>query len=176
MNYESVWRLLEGLMVELKAKGIAIPQETVDDLKSARTLSSIDKTESASANLASDIAFYLEKVEPILLSLAESEVGIEYAEEWQNRIDKTSRQTPAKAAAGSRFVSGVAKGEHWIRIKTSNLIADSDLAESARKLNLSCRQQEDGYLLVYGSKENVKTLIREVSTKIRKGTSADETL
>jgi len=176
MNYKSVWRLLERLMVELRAKGIAIPREAVDDLKSAKTLTSIYKTESTSANVASDIAFYLEKVEPSLLSLAESQIGQEYAEEWQNRIDKARREAPEEAAVSSRFVPGIAKGEHWIRIKTSNLIADSDLAESAKKLNLSCKQQDDGYLLVYGSRENVKTLIREVSTKIRKGTSGDETL
>jgi len=169
MNYESVWRLLEALMVELKAKGLAIPQEAVDDLKTAKTLTSISKTESTSANVASDIAFYLEKVEPSLLSLAESEMGIEYAEEWQKRIYKARRQAPEKVAVSSRFVTGISKGEHWIRIKISDLIADSDLAESAKKLNLSCKQQDDGYLLVYGNKENVKTLIREVSSRIGKG-------
>ena len=94
MNYESVWRLLEGLMVELKAKGIAIPQEAVDDLKSAKTLTSIYKTESVTSNVASDIALYLDKVEPSLLSLAESEIGKEYAEEWQNRIYKARTQAP----------------------------------------------------------------------------------
>lgn len=169
MNYESVWRLLEGLMVELKAKGIAIPQEAVDDLKSAKTLTSIYKTESVTSNVASDIALYLDKVEPSLLSLAESEIGQEYADEWQNRIYKARTQAPEKAAVSPRFVSGIAKGEHWIRIKTSNIIADSELSESLKRLNLSCKRQDDGYLLVYGNKENVKTLIREVSSRIGKG-------
>jgi hypothetical protein len=169
MNYESVWRLLEGLIVELKTKGISIPPELVDDLKSAKTLTSIYNTESTTSNVASDIALYFERVEPSLLSLAESEIGKEYANAWQNRIDKARIQAPEKAAVRSRFVSGISKGDHWIRIKTSNIIADSDLSESLKKLNLSCRQQEDGYLLVYGSEENVKTLIREVSTRIGKG-------
>jgi hypothetical protein len=66
-------------------------------------------------------------------------------------------------------VSAVSKGEHWIRIKTSNLIADSDLNELLKKLNLSCKPQDDGYLLVYGNEENVRSLIREVSTRIGKG-------
>jgi hypothetical protein len=169
MNYESVWKLLEGLMIELRARGIVIAPELVDDLKSAKTLTGIYKTESTTSNVASDIALYLEKVEPSLLSLAESEMGQEYADEWQHRIDKARRQAPENAAIRSRFVSGISKRDHRIRIKTANIIADSDLNESLKKLHLSCKQQDDGYLLVYGNEENVKSLIREVSTRIGKG-------
>ena len=169
MNYESVWKLLEALLVELRARGIVIPPELVDDLKSAKTLTGMYKTGSTSSNVASDIALYLDKVEPSLLSLAESQVGQEYADEWQHRIQKARTQAPENTVSRSRFVSGISRGDHWIRIKTSNIIADSDLKESLEKLNLSCKQQDDGYLLVYGNKENVKSLVREVSTRIGKG-------
>ncbi len=169
MNYESVWKLLEALLVELRARGIVIPPELVDDLKSAKTLTGICRTESTGSNVASDIALYLDKIEPGLLGLAESQAGQEYADEWLHRIDKARRQAPENAAIRSRFVSGISKGDHWIRIKTANIIAESDLNESLKKLNLSCKPQDDGYLLVYGNKENVKSLVREVSTKIGKG-------
>jgi hypothetical protein len=167
MNYESVWKLLEALLVELRAAGVVVPPELVDDLKSAKTLTGICRTESTCSSVASDIALYLDKVEPGLLGLAESQMGQEYAAEWQQRIEKARRQAPENAAIRSRFVTGISKGDHWIRIKTSNLIADSDLNESLVKLNLSCQQQDDGYLLVYGNKEKVKSLIREVSTRIK---------
>jgi hypothetical protein len=156
-------------MVELRGKGIAIPQELVDDLKSAKTLASIYKTDSTALNVMNEMALYMDKVEPSLLSLAESEMGKEYADKWQNKINDTRMEVGEKAAVPSRFISGISKSEHWIRIKTSNIIADLELSELLKKLNLSNKLQEDGYLLVYGNKENVKTFIREVSKKIGKG-------
>jgi hypothetical protein len=35
------------------------------------------------------------------------------------------------------------------------------------KLGLKSAMQEDGYLLIHGKKENVKTFVKEVSEKIR---------
>ena len=169
MNYEYIWPVLEALMVDLRQKGMIIPQDIADDLKSARTLLTIYKAQPATANVESELALYLEKIEPILLSLAESEIGEEYADVWQKKIGDARTQTGEKSALTSRFIPGIPKGEHWLRIKTSDMISDGEINILLGKLNLTSKPQNDGYLLIYGNQENVITFIKEVRKKIGKG-------
>ena len=169
MDYERLWKILEALMVELTKKGVTIPQELVNDLKSVKTLISIYKTEPRSLNIVTEIELYLGKIEPNLLYLAESDVSKEYVDEWikktiSARIEKKDEQTVAK----TRFVSGISKGEYWIRIKTSGLINEGELDELLKKFNLSSEMQENGYLLIRGKEPNVKSFVKKVGEKIGK--------
>jgi len=169
MNYEYLWKALEGLIVELTNKGITIPQELVDDLKSAKTLISIHKAEPMALDIATEIELYIEKVESNLLYLAESDIGKEYADECLRRIHDARRKgLSEKPKVTSRFVSGVPKGEYWIRIEASDLISNREIDKLLAKLNLSSKLQENGYILVYGKEENVKAFIKEVGEKILK--------
>ena len=169
MNYERYWMVLEELMVGLRQKGINIPQETADDLKSARTLITIHNTDPSVSTVEAEIALYLEKAEPILLSLAEFEVGKDYADDWQAKAVEAITRTEEKAAFKSRFVSGVVRGEGWLRIKTAGIMSDAEIAALLKQLNLSAKPQDDGYLLVRGDKESIKTFVREIRKKIGKG-------
>jgi hypothetical protein len=169
MNYERYWMVLEELMVGLRQKGINIPQETADDLKSARTLITIHNTDPSVSTVEAEIALYLEKAEPVLLSLAELEIGKDYADAWQAKAVEALTQTEEKAAFKSRFVLGVPKNEGWLRIKTGDIMSDADVAALLKQLNLSTKPQDDGYLLVHGDKDSIKTFIREIRKKIGKG-------
>ena len=169
MNYERLWKTLEELMVELTKKEITIPQELVDDLKSAKTLISIHKAEPTALEIATEIELYIEKVESNLLYLAESDIGKEYADECLRRISEARRKgISEKTTPPSRFISGVPKGEHWIRIEASDIISDEEINKLLEKLSLSSKMQDDGYLLVHGKEENVKAFIKEVSEKVKK--------
>ena len=169
MNYERYGIVLEELMVELRQKGINIPQATADDLKSARTLITIHNTDPSVSTVEAEIALYLEKVEPILLSLAELEVSKEYADAWQMKTAEAITRTEEKTAFKSRYVTGVVRGEGWLRIKTAGIINDAEIAALLKQLNLSTKTQDDGYLLVHGDKESIKTFVREIRKKIGKG-------
>lgn len=169
MNYEYLWKVLEELILELKNKGVTVPPELVEDLKSAQTFISRYRTEPTALHIVTEIELYLEKVESNLLYLAGSDVGEEYADECLRRIYEARRKgLSEKTTVTSRFVSGVPKGEHWIRIKVSDLISDRELGELLEKLGLSSKPQENDYLLIHGKEENVKAFIKEVSEKIRK--------
>ena len=169
MNYEYLWRVLEELMVEFAKKGVVVPKELMDDLKSAKTLISIHRTEPSALEIATEIELYLEKVESNLMYLAESDVGKEYADRCLKKIDEARKEgLGEKTAVVSRFVSGVPKGEHWIRIAASDLISDRAMDKLLKELSLSSKPQDDGYLLIYGKDENLKTFIKEVSKRIGK--------
>jgi len=169
MNYELLWKTIEELMVELADRGVTIPQDLMDDLKSAKTFISIYKTDPSALDVMTEVALYLDKIEPNLLYLAESEVGKKYASAWIKKISDARLEKAETIIVPSKFVAEIPKGEHWIRIKTADIISDDNLRELLRNLNLSSKSQDDGYLLIYGKEENVKSFIREVGRKIGKG-------
>lgn len=169
MNYEYLWGILESLAVELIDKGVFVIDEIMDDLKSTKTLISIHRTEPMALEIANEIEFYLGKVESNLLNLAESEVGKVYADEYLKKIDEARVKGLAeKTSIASKFVSGIPKGKQWIRISISDLVDEVEIEKLLKKLNLSSKPQEDGYLLIYGKDEDLKALIKEVSKKIAK--------
>jgi len=168
MNYELLWKILEELMIELADRGVTIPKELMDDLKSARTLISIYNTEPSALDVVTEVALYLDKIEPNLLYLAESEVGKKYASAWIKKISDARLEKAETTIVPSKFVAEIPRGEHWIRIKTSDIISDDNLKELLKNLKLSSKAQNDGYLLVYGKEEHVKSFIKEVGKKIGK--------
>lgn len=171
MNYENVCKKLDELMVELMQKGITIPQQLIDDLKSGRTLASVYNNEPANLDMEMQATPYLQKAEYNLLFLAESEVGKEYADEWQNKINRAYAGEGRKGPYISRFVSGIPKGEYWIRIKASELTIDDELSKLLDQLHISVRPENDGYLLVYGRKEDISLFLKEVRRKVGKNAS-----
>jgi hypothetical protein len=168
MSYNSVCNKLEELMVELIKKGLTIPQPVIDDLKTCRTLISIYRTEPADPETAEDAAPYLQKVEANLMVLAESAVSAEYADVWQNKIRAAYEYSGEEPDTASKFVSGVPKGDYWIRIKTSELNIGGEIEEMLSRLGLFAKQNDDGYLLVHGKKENVTVFLKEVRQKVGK--------
>ena len=168
MNYETLWHTLELLVVELRQKGSVIPQEIGDDLKSARTLLTIYRTEPAASNVEPELAMYLERIGPILLSLAESDVGSGYADSWQDKLNPARVEILEAPIATPRFIPGIPRGQDWLRIKTSEMVGDIDINKITQDLSLTTRPQADGFLLIYGDKENVKTFIEALRDKVSK--------
>jgi hypothetical protein len=169
MDYTDLWKVLEELYNELTKKEVTVPQEFMNDLKSVKTLINIYKVDTTTLNVATEIELYLEKIESNLLYLAESDIGKEYAENWLKKIYEARKKgLSTKTTLPSRFVSGVPKNEHWIRIKTTDLIKDQDLEVLLDKFNLSSKIQKDEYLLIHGNEQNVKNFLKEVGKKIRK--------
>ncbi|MFH0749116.1 MAG: DUF2096 family protein [Candidatus Bathyarchaeota archaeon] len=169
MDYEKLWETLETLMIELAEKRVQIPQEFKEDLKSAKTFISIFQTDPSDLTVVTEIELFLGKIEPSLLYLAESDVNPEYADEWVKKInDARVGQQTERVSATSKFVSGASMGEHWIRIKALGLINDKELRELSEKFSLSCETQENGYLLIRGKEENVKSFVKEVGERIKK--------
>ncbi|MBE3145244.1 MAG: DUF2096 family protein, partial [Planctomycetes bacterium] len=65
----------------------------------------------------------------------------------------------------SRFISGIPKGDYWVRIKTSELSIGDELSELLNQYNLSARPEKDSYLLVHGRKEDISSFLKEVRQK-----------
>ena len=113
-----LWKTLETLILDLKRKGALIPQEVIEDLKSAKTMISIYEIDSSYMENLSDIEFLFNKVEISLISIAEADFGKEYGDECLRRISETRKiNNSQKHVSSSNFVLGIPKGEHWIKFK-----------------------------------------------------------
>ena len=169
MDYEHLWKVLEGLMVELTEKGVTISKELMDSLKAAKSYISIYKTNPTELEIVDEIEGYIGHLEPNLLYLAEMDMGKDYAEKWMEKVNNARlEETPEPTVAVTKFLTAIPKGEHWIRINLSGLINDEEVHEFLEMLNLSSKPQENGYLVIHGREENVKTFIKKISEKIRK--------
>jgi hypothetical protein len=173
MNYEHVWKVLEQLILDLRRKGVTVSPELVDDLKSAQTYINIAKTDPTALDIVTDIELYLEKVESNVMYLAQTDVSDSYATEWLRRVSE-ARATGLDEAPPEKpkFVSGVPKGDHWVRLQVSDLIPEVDLNPLINQFNLSTIPQDNGYLLVHGKTEDVKAFLKEITSKISKKRTA----
>jgi len=170
-NCLSAAKVLDELMLELIEKGIEIPRHVADSLKSGRSLARLGLRQPVDEESESKAKIALENVEMNLLSLAETNLGVEAAETWQRRInsayqEETAPQAPAVSAP--KFGTGVPKGDHWVRLQSDYL----DSVEGADKLlagfAVSVSKQEDGYLMIHGRKEEVDAFLKELRQKVGK--------
>ena len=164
-------KTLDELLLELIEKGIEIPGHMANDLKSGRTLASISSRTPDDVDLEIKARIVLENVEMNLLALAENNLGAEAAETWQRRISSAYQEeitVQAAAVSAPKFGSGVPKGDHWVRLQSDYL----DTVEGAEKLleqfKVSVLEQEDGYLMIHGKKEDVSAFLKGLRQKVGK--------
>ena len=169
MNFDSACRKLEELMTDLMRKGVTIPDQVIDDLKSTRTMISIYKSDPVEIDRTMETTPFLKKVEFSLILLADSEIGKEYADDWQNKVDYAYQAENGTSTSQAIFISGVPKGESWFRIMASELSTMvQELDELLGRLHLSSEPQNDGYLLIHGRKEDIALFLKEVRQKVGK--------
>jgi len=171
-NYQNAAKVLDELMIELIEKGAKIPDHVISGIRSGRSFVSITLRQ-PDEEVARQAMIALQNVEMNLLALAEQVGGMDYAEEWQRRVNDAYAQesvyTRSAPPQATKFVSGVPKGEYWIRIEEAELLpVQGELAKLLGDFELTSIAQEDGYLLLYGRKENVSSFLKDIRQKVRK--------
>jgi hypothetical protein len=168
LSYEYLWKELEALVVELRSKGKDVPKDVVEDLKSARTLMSIQRVDPSSP-VGLDVEEYLRMTEAALMSSAEYHFGKRYADQWLRRLEEAKakglRETPKRQVG---FVAGIPKGNDWVRVKVTELIDMKELDSMAEGLGLSKRIEEEDTMLLYGPPEKVKAFMKELTERVKR--------
>ena len=163
-NFPGMAKVMDELMLDLMKRGVDIPGFVTDDLKRGRSLAGIYSRDPCEGDTAVKTMSILENVELNLLALADIHFGKEAAEGWQRRIESALlEQAPqAKPVPVSSFTSGAPRGDHWVRVQSDYL----DTVDGARDLlsgyAVSIIDQDDGYLLIHGKKENVTAFLKEI--------------
>lgn len=169
MGYNEVWKTLADFLTQLQEKGETIPDEIIEDLRSAKTMIQILKADPARTENLARIEAYLENVESYLVFAAQDKLGVKYAEKWMQKIAEARVETheEEETKAPSRFVAGLPRGKHWVRIQISEDTPRKEIEELAREVGLSHQMQQNGYLFVYGEDEKVKIFVKKMAEKIR---------
>ncbi len=167
MSYENKWKILADLLTELQERDEKIPADVINDLRSANTMIQVLKADPTHTENISRIDTYLRSVESYAIFAAEK-LGTETVEEWLKKLKDTKTvKKKEDRAAGSRFSLGVPRDKSWMRIKISDDTPLEDVKNLVKESKLSCKMQENGYMLVYGDEKNIKSFVRMMAEQFR---------
>lgn len=164
MRYEETWKVLADLITELRKKGEVIPASVMNDLRSAKTMIQILKADPSHTENIPRIETYLGNVEFYLISLAQEKFGSEFVEQWIGKLGKARKRISEEeeVEAVSRFVAGLPRGKCWVRVQVSEDTPQEDIENLAEENGLSHKRQRNGYVLVYGDDESVKSFVNRL--------------
>jgi len=163
MSYEEKWKVLADLLTELQERGEKIPADVINDLRSAKTMIQVLKADPTHIENISRIDTYLRNVESYAIFTTEKR-GTEIVEEWLKKLKEPERmETNEKEEKNSTFVTRVPRNKNWIRIRISENIAREEMKKLVEENGLSYRLEQNGYILVHGDKENIKSLVKRLA-------------
>jgi len=165
MGYLAAWKVLDEMIADFRKRGLAVPDKIMNDLKSARTVLNVIKDPQGSGEALGEIDGYLATVEAYLISEGEKQFGKDYADEWLERLDKSSRKPSEEETEEERFIPGLPREQKWIRVKPSADLPLEELNAIAKQSNVSIKIQSDSHFLVYGTDEQVKDFVKNMTTK-----------
>jgi hypothetical protein len=167
MGYGEAWKVLADFIVELRKKGETIPANVMKDLRSAKTMIQIFKADPTHIDNIPRIETYLESVESYLFLVAEEKYGAKFVEEWMEKLSQARRKVEEREETVSKFVPGLPRGKHWVRVQISKDTPRKEIERLAKEEKLSCKMQKNGYMLVYGNIESIKSFVKTLAEKFR---------
>ncbi len=167
-SYSQLWKMLDNLIAEYRRKRGVVPQQLVDDLKSAKTVIGILGADPSSADEVDELEVLLGRIESTFLFLAESDFGREYADECSKKIINARNRTTEESISPPRFVTGIPRGIDWIRFGTHGLLEKKETEELATTLNLSFKWESTDSAIIYGERDKMRMFIRKVAEKIKR--------
>jgi hypothetical protein len=163
------WKLLEEMTIELKKKGLVIPENIMGDLRSAKSMIKIHCTQATGAGDVIQKAEELTaNVEAYVVTEAQNQFGPEKVDAWLRRLEEANVEACEEPKLNDKFVTGVPRDQKWVRVEPiKNLPADRIL-QIAKAQNLAVNPQKDGRLVVYGQPEGIKEFLKKMTTETAK--------
>jgi len=166
MSYKKKWKVLADLLAELQESGKKIPADVINDLRSAKTMIQVLKADPAHTENISRIDTYLRNVEAYAILTLEKQ-GTENVEEWLKKLKGPKRVENNEKKDADRFVTKVPRDKDWMRIQISEDIPREEMKKRVKEEGLSYRIQKNGYMLVFGNRENIKSLVKKLAEQFR---------
>ncbi len=167
MGYGQAWKVLADLITELRRRGETISPHVMNDLRSAKTMIKILKADPTHLENLPRIETYMESVESSLIFMMQEKFGSDHVEQWIKKLEDARRAPEGEEEATPRFVPGLPRGKHWVRVQVSKDMPKNDIKRLAKENKLSSKMQKNGYMLVYGDVEKVKLFVKKMAEKLR---------
>ncbi|MGC9345807.1 MAG: DUF2096 family protein [Candidatus Bathyarchaeales archaeon] len=165
MGYLAVWKVLEEMITDFRKRGVTVPADVMNNLRSAKTLINVLRADPSRIDTGQRVEEYLRNVESYLVSEGQKRFGAEYVEGWLKRVDEAVKKVLEEEEEKARFIPGLPREQKWIRVKPSAELSVEKLKALADELSLSCDVQSDGCLLVYGEGGCIKDFVKKMATK-----------
>jgi len=164
LNYDTLWKLMANLIGDLKRRGESVPPRIMNDLRSMKTMIEVAKIDRSNPQVISRIEEYLTSLESHLLPIAREKIGEEYVDALMEKIAEAQKDTSTfEQKMEKRFPVGVPRDKDWIRIKPTEETPLDVIKRISREVGLKHQIQEDGYVLLYGRKEQIKEFVRRTA-------------
>src|SRR5450759_2323194 len=164
----ATWKLLEDMMIELKKKGVNIPPNVIEDLRSAKSMIKLSCMKESQGEVIQKAEEILGTVEAFLITEAQKIFGSETIDKWLIRLEEASIEICEEPEDESTFVVGIPRDQKWIRVEPNGNLSSERLHQLAVQQNLSVSKQNDGRLIIYGSPENIKGYIKKMAAETLK--------
>jgi len=168
MGYAAKWKVLENFMRDLTKKGVTVPPEVINDLRSAKLMIKIVES---GGDLDSRLKLEecLGVVESFLVDEAQKVLSPQAVDEWLRSLDEASLPTcETEPPSENKFITGVPRDQKWLRIEPIANLPAERLRQIAKESNLSASLQKDGRIVVYGQQEGIKVFLKKMSTEATK--------
>lgn len=168
MSYEQKWNVLADFLLELQEKGEKIPINVMNDLRSAKTMIKVLGADPTHVENLSIIDTYLRNVESYAIFTAEKH-GTDIVEEWLKKLEteKLGKPKEKKETTNRSFIPGVPRDKSWVRIQISEGTPLKEVKKLVKLSILSFKIQENGHMLVYGDRENIKIFMKRMTERFR---------
>jgi len=169
MSYEERWNILADLLTELRRKGEKIPTKAMNDLRSAKTMIQILKADPTHIENIPRVETYMGNVESYLIFAAQEKFGSQFVERWMRKLEEARKtvKVEEKAKPTPRFVPGLPRDNRWVRVQISEDTPRGDVERIANENRLSYKMQKNGYMLVYGNRQSIKTFVKKMAERLR---------
>ena len=167
MDYLALWKVFEELMTELKKKGVKISDETMKRLRSTRATINIYKADPSYGQTSELLMSYLTDLEMELMTHAEQDIGMEYANAWLKKISAARKAEPGEGGLDRGFPKGVPRSDYWIRFTVGETIPGDELRAMASESGLSIKEESQDHVIIHGEQSKVKQLVKQLTEKQR---------
>ena len=158
------WKLVEGMMLELKKSGAIIPARVVEDLRAAKSMIQLAYAEGSSHGDALQKAEeYLVNVEAYVVSEGQKKFGSEKIDRWLRRLEEASGDVCRAPIEEDKFVTGVPRDQNWIRIEPTSDFSAENIEQMAKEQRLQVKKQADGKMVIYGQPDGLKAFLKKMA-------------
>ncbi len=168
MSHTATWKVLDELVIELREKGVSVPPEVIGDLRNAKLMIIVSKTDDGTGEESQKVEEFLGAIESILINEAQKALSPEIVDQWLKRLGEASAETKEEKMEENKFVTGVPRDQKWVRVEPAGNLPTERINQMAKESNLTVNGQKDGRLLLYGQADCIKEFLKKMTAEANK--------
>ena len=157
------------MLIELKTKGVTIPENVMEDLRSAKSMIKVAATEGSHGDAVMKTEEYLANVEAFCVNEGQKVFGTKHVDRWLEVLEEAGALGECEEDFDEgKFVTGVPKDQKWVRVEPIENMSHGLIEQFAKEQSLEIKVQKDGRLLVHGQLESIKAFVKKMTLEQQK--------